>query len=68
MSATRARQLMGRPAGDSVIDFRDRVTLKFYLYSGARNLHRLPAESLGLPQDGDGATIRLHEECSGEWH
>ena len=36
LSATRARQLMGMPASDSVIDFRDRAILKFYLYSGAR--------------------------------
>ena len=55
LSATRARQLMGMPAGDSVIEYRDRALLKFYLYSGARisssaaavplfgcSLHRLP--------------------------
>src|SRR3989475_4232158 len=36
LSATRARQLMGLPAGDSIIDFRDRSILKTFLYSGAR--------------------------------
>jgi site-specific recombinase XerD len=36
LSATRARQLMGLPAGDSVLDYRDRAILKFFLYSGAR--------------------------------
>ena len=36
LSATRARQLMGLPSGDSVFDFRDRAIIKFFLYSGAR--------------------------------
>src|SRR5262249_50782894 len=36
LSATRARQLMGLPAGDSVFDFRTRAILKFFLSSGAR--------------------------------
>ena len=36
LSATRARQLMGFPSGDSVFDFRDRALIKFFLYSGAR--------------------------------
>ena len=31
LSATRARQVMGMPAGDSVIEYRDRALLKFYL-------------------------------------
>ena len=32
LSATRARQLMGLPSGDTVFDYRDRAILKFYLY------------------------------------
>src|SRR5262245_58878944 len=36
LSATRARQLMGLPAGDSQLDYRDRAILKFFLYTGAR--------------------------------
>ena len=36
LSATRARQLMGMPSGDTVLDYRDRAILKFFLYSGAR--------------------------------
>jgi hypothetical protein len=31
LTATRARQLMGLPAGDEVLDFRDRAILKTYL-------------------------------------
>src|SRR5437879_8296330 len=36
LSATRARQLMRLPAGDSVIDYRDRAVLKTFLWSGIR--------------------------------
>ena len=33
LSATRARQLMGLPSGDTVFDYRDRAILKFFLYT-----------------------------------
>lgn len=36
LSATRARQLMSLPEGESVIAYRDRALLKFYLYTGSR--------------------------------
>src|SRR5215471_11932907 len=36
LSATRARQLIGMPAGETVTDYRDRAILKLYLYSGIR--------------------------------
>jgi site-specific recombinase XerC len=36
LTATRARQLMGLPSGDEVLDFRDRAILKAYLYIGIR--------------------------------
>ena len=35
--ATRARQLMGLPSGDTVFDYRDRAVVEFFLYSGARS-------------------------------
>lgn len=62
LSATRARQLMGLPSGDSVLDFRDRAILKFLLYSGARigTVCRLKVND--FHQDGDEATITLHEK------
>jgi site-specific recombinase XerD len=62
LSATRARQLMGLPAGDTIFDYRDRAILKFYLYSGARLAAgcRLGVED--FHQDPDGATIRLSEK------
>jgi len=36
LTATRARQLMALPEGESVLAYRDRALLKFYLYTGAR--------------------------------
>ena len=49
LSATRARQLVGLPAGDSVLDYRDRAILKFFLYTRGPHRHRLPAEGRRLP-------------------
>jgi site-specific recombinase XerD len=62
LSATRARQLMGLPSGDTILDARDRAILKFYLYSGARLAAgcRLCVED--FHQDPDGATIRIAEK------
>ena len=62
LSATRARQLMGLPAGDSVIDFRDRAILKTFLYSGIRLSTACRLKVSDFHQDGDEATIRLHEK------
>jgi len=62
LTGTRARQLMGMPAGDSVLDFRDRAILKFYLYSGARLSTGCRLKVSDFHQDGEEATIRLHEK------
>ena len=62
LSATRARQLMGLPAGDTLIDFRDRAILKFYLYSGARLGTGCRLKVSDFHQDGEQATIRIHEK------
>ena len=62
LSATRARQLMGLPAGDSVLDYRDRAILKLYLYSGIRLSTGCRLKVSDLHQDGEEATIRLHEK------
>src|SRR5262245_35704822 len=53
LSATRARQLMGLPAGDSVLDFRDRAIIKFFLYSGARIGTACRLRVKDFHQDGD---------------
>jgi site-specific recombinase XerD len=62
LSATRAQQLMGMPARDTVLDFRDRAILKFFLYSAARLSTACRLKVSDFHQDGDQATIRLHEK------
>ena len=60
LSAARARQLMGMPAGDTLLEYRDRAILKFYLYSGARIGTGCKLRVNDFQQDGDEATIRFH--------
>lgn len=62
LSATRARQLMAMPAGDTIIDFRDRAILKLYLYTGIRLSTGCRMRVSDFRQDGDSTTIRLHEK------
>jgi site-specific recombinase XerD len=62
LSAARARQLVGLPAGNSVLDYRDRAILKFFLYSGARLSTACRLKVSDFHQEGDEATIRLHEK------
>lgn len=62
LNATRARQLMGLPSGDSVLAARDRAILKFYLYSGARLSTGCRLKVSDFHQDGEEATIKLHEK------
>src|SRR5271165_5452405 len=62
LSATRARQLMGLPSGDTVFDYRDRAILKFFLYSGARIGTACRLRVKDFHQDGDEATITLHDK------
>jgi site-specific recombinase XerD len=62
LSAARARQLVGLPSGNSVLDYRDRAILKFFLYSGARVSTACRLKVSDFHQDGDEATIRLHEK------
>lgn len=62
LSATRARQLMGMPGGDTVLDARDRAILRFFLYSGARLGTACRLKVSDFHQDGEQATIRLHEK------
>src|SRR5512142_2719649 len=62
LSATRARQLMGLPSGDTVFDYRDRAIIKFFLYSGARIGTACRLRVQDFHHDGDEATITLHEK------
>jgi integrase/recombinase XerD len=62
LSATRARQLMSLPSGDTLLDYRDRAILKLYLYTGIRLSTGCRMKVSDFHQDGDSATIRLHEK------
>jgi integrase/recombinase XerD len=62
LSATRARQLMGLPAGDTIFHARDRAILKFYLYSGARLAAGCRLNVEDVHQDADGSTVRINEK------
>jgi site-specific recombinase XerD len=62
LTTARARQLMGYPASDSLIDCRDRAILKFYLYSGARLATGCRVKVNDFHVDESGATIRISEK------
>jgi integrase/recombinase XerC len=53
---------MGLPSGDSLIDYRDRALLKFFLYPGARLGTACRLKVSDFHQDGEESTIRLHEK------
>jgi site-specific recombinase XerD len=61
-SATRARQLIALPQGESVIAYRDRAILKLYLYSGIRRATGCRLKVSDFHQDGDEATLNIKEK------
>jgi site-specific recombinase XerD len=62
LSATRARQLMGLPAGDGVLEYRDRAILKTYLYTGVRLSTACRLRVKHFYQDGEEATLTISEK------
>jgi site-specific recombinase XerD len=62
LSTTRARQLLGMPSGDTLLDYRDRAILKFYLYSGARLATGCRLKTSDFHVDEHGATVRIAEK------
>jgi site-specific recombinase XerD len=56
LSATRARQLIGLPDGESVTDYRDRAILQTFLWSGIRLSTACRLRVSDFHQDGDEAT------------
>jgi site-specific recombinase XerD len=60
LSETRMRQLIGMPAGDSLLALRDRAILKFYLATGARIATGCKLNVSDFHQEGDEATLRFH--------
>lgn len=61
LSATRVRQLMGFPSGQSLVDFRDRAILKWYVYSGVRLSTACRLDVADFHIDGEEATVRISE-------
>lgn len=62
LTPSRARQLPGMPDGESVLDYRDRAILRFFLYAGARLETTCLLQVSDFHQDENGATIRLREK------
>lgn len=62
LTIQRARQLIAMPKGDSLIDYRDRAILRFYIYSGARLAAGCQLMVSDFSQDETGATMRLREK------
>jgi len=62
LPAARARQLLTLPAGDGVMDYRDRAIMKLYLYTGIRLAAGCRLEVGDFRQDGEEATLRLQEK------
>jgi integrase/recombinase XerC len=63
LSASRARQLMALPSGESVVAARDRAILKLFLYSGIRLSTGCRLKVEDFHQDnGTEATLRLQEK------
>jgi site-specific recombinase XerD len=62
LTANQARKLMGYPAGDEILDFRDRAILKFYLFTGARIATGCNLDVADFRFDEDDSTIRIEEK------
>jgi integrase/recombinase XerC len=62
LTAARARQLMALPAGDGVLDYRDRAILRLYLYTGIRLSTGCALKVSDCHQEQEQATIRLQEK------
>ena len=62
LTLARARQLISMPSGESILDYRDRAILKFYIYSGARLAAGCLLTVADFTADESGATVRLREK------
>jgi integrase/recombinase XerC len=62
LTATRARQLMGMPAGEDLVDYRDRAILKLYLYTGIRLATGCRLKVSDFHQEDGESTLRIHEK------
>lgn len=62
LTASKARQLLSLPAGESLLEYRDRAILKFYLYSGARLATGCRLQVADFHYDEHDPKIRLSEK------
>jgi len=62
LTAPRARQLMGMPAGEDLVDYRDRAILKVYLYTGIRLATGCRLKVSDFHQEDGESTLRIHEK------
>jgi integrase/recombinase XerC len=64
LTAAKARLLFGLPAGESVLDYRDRAMLKCLLYSGVRIGTLLRLDVTDFHPDDEDPTLRVSEKGS----
>jgi site-specific recombinase XerD len=62
LSASRARQLINLPQGETVLAYRDRAILKTYLYSAIRLSTGCRLDVADFHHDEDEATLRIQEK------
>ena len=61
-----ARKLMAYPNGETVLDYRDRAILKFYLFTGSRIATGTKLLVEDFHMEDDDATIRIREKGRGK--
>ena len=66
LSANRARQLMALPSGESLIDYRDRAILKFYLYTGIRLATGCRLMVSDFLDDDEDTKVKIQEKGKGK--
>ena len=59
LSATRTRQLLSMPDGESLLAIRDRAILKFYIYTGSRLATGCRLQVSDFHRDGGDTSIRV---------
>jgi integrase/recombinase XerC len=62
LTNTRARQLMGMPASEDIVDYRDRAIIRLYLYTGIRLSTGCRLRVSDFHQEGGESTLRIHEK------
>jgi site-specific recombinase XerD len=62
LSATRVRQLLGLACENTILGYRDRAILKFYVFSGARLAAGCSLRVEDVHEDPEGTTVRITEK------